>query len=81
MDGATGAWFDREIAGCSFADERLNKRLRNLLERMGDAMGASIPLACQDWAKMRSRSSARSVGSVYQRAGSVPARARSGWKV
>jgi len=42
MDEATGGWFDREIAGCSFADERLNKRLRNLLERMGDAMGASI---------------------------------------
>src|SRR4030081_724971 len=53
MDGATGAWFDREIAGCSFADERLNKRLRNLLERMGDASGASIPLACQDWANTK----------------------------
>jgi hypothetical protein len=45
LDGATGAWFDREIAGCSFADERLSKRLRNLRERMGDAIGASIPLA------------------------------------
>ena len=53
MDGATSAWFDREIAGCSFADERLNKRLRNLLERMGDAIGASIPLACQDWANTK----------------------------
>ena len=53
MDEATGGWFDREIAGCSFADERLNKRLRNLLERMGDAMGASIPLACQDWANTK----------------------------
>ena len=53
MDGATGAWFDREIAGCSFADECLNKRLRNLLERMGDAIGASIPLACQDWANTK----------------------------
>jgi hypothetical protein len=53
MDGETGAWFDREIAGCSFADERLNKRLRILLERMGDAMGDSIPLACQDWANTK----------------------------
>ena len=53
MDGATGAWFDREVAGCSLADRRLNKRLRNLLERMGDAMGASIPLACQDWANTK----------------------------
>jgi Transposase DNA-binding len=50
MDGASGAWLDREIAGCSFAGERLHKRLRKLLEQMGDAMGDSIPLACQDWA-------------------------------
>jgi hypothetical protein len=53
MDEATGAWFDREIAGCSFADARLNQRLRNLLQRMSDAMGASIPLACQDWANTK----------------------------
>jgi hypothetical protein len=53
MDGSTGAWFDREIAGCRFADERLNKRLRKLLERMGDAVGDSIPLACQDWANTK----------------------------
>jgi len=31
MDGVTDTWFDRELAGCSFADERLNKRLRKLL--------------------------------------------------
>ena len=53
MDGSSGAWFDRELAGCSFADERLNKRLRKLLERMDGAMGASIPLACQDWANTK----------------------------
>ena len=53
MDGETGAWFDREIAGCNFADERLKKRLRLLLERMGDAMGDSIPPACQDWANTK----------------------------
>jgi hypothetical protein len=53
MDGVTDAWFDRELAGCRFADERLNKRLRKLLERMDGAMGASIPLACQDWANIK----------------------------
>lgn len=53
MDGAAEPWFDRELAGCSFADERLNKRLRRLLERMEGAMGASIPLACQDWANTK----------------------------
>jgi hypothetical protein len=53
MDGAAEPWFDRELAGCSFADERLNKRLRRLLERMEGAVGASIPLACQDWANTK----------------------------
>ena len=53
MDGSISRWFDREIAGCSLADRRLTKRLRSLLERMGDAMGASIPLACQDWANTK----------------------------
>jgi Transposase DNA-binding len=50
MDGVTGAWFDRERAGPGLADERLTKRRRKLLELMGGAMGASLALACQDWA-------------------------------
>jgi Transposase DNA-binding len=53
MDGVSEAWFDREIAGCVLADERLGKRLRKLLEQMGGAMGASLPLACQDWANTK----------------------------
>jgi hypothetical protein len=53
MDGATNAWFDRELAGCSFADERLNKRFRKLLAQLGSAMGQSIPLVCQDWANTK----------------------------
>jgi hypothetical protein len=53
MDGETDAWFDRELAGCSFADERLNKRLHNLVAQIGSAMGESIPLACQDWANTK----------------------------
>ncbi|HEX2142459.1 MAG TPA: IS4 family transposase, partial [Candidatus Limnocylindria bacterium] len=39
-----------ELAGCAFADERLGRRLRKLLERLAGAMGESLPLACQDWA-------------------------------
>jgi hypothetical protein len=35
------------------ADRRLDRRLRLLLGRLGDAMGASIPLACQDWANTK----------------------------
>jgi hypothetical protein len=53
MDGGSDAWFDRELAGCSFADERLNKRLRKLLAQIGSAMGQSIPLVCQDWANTK----------------------------
>jgi Transposase DNA-binding/Transposase Tn5 dimerisation domain len=47
-EGAT--WLDQELAGCTFADERLTKRLHKLLEQLEGAMGASLPLACQDWA-------------------------------
>jgi Transposase DNA-binding len=45
MDGAADAWWDRELAGCRFSDERRGKRLRKLVEQMDLAMGASIPLA------------------------------------
>jgi hypothetical protein len=53
MDGGSDAWFDRELAGCSFADERLNKRLHKLVAQIGSAMGQSIPLVCQDWANTK----------------------------
>ena len=43
-------WIDRETAACEFADPRLGRRFRSLLERIGDAVGESIPMACQDWA-------------------------------
>jgi hypothetical protein len=49
MDGETAAWFDRELAGCRLADERLKKRLRKVVAQMGSAMGQSIPMVCQDW--------------------------------
>jgi hypothetical protein len=44
MDGATNTWVDGELAGCSLADERLNKRLGKLVAQIGSAMGQSIPL-------------------------------------
>jgi len=46
-------WVDREIAGCDFRDERLVKRFRKVLGRIGSAMGQSIPLVCQDWANTK----------------------------
>jgi Transposase DNA-binding len=53
MDGEAIAWFDRELAGVSLADERLNKRLRKLVAQIGSAVGESIPLVCQDWANTK----------------------------
>lgn len=46
MDEEANTWFDRELAGCNLADERLNKRLRKLVAQIGSAMGESIPLVC-----------------------------------
>jgi Transposase DNA-binding/Transposase Tn5 dimerisation domain len=53
MAGEASAWIDRELAGCQFADERLGRRLRTLLDQMAGAMGESIPFACQDWANTK----------------------------
>jgi hypothetical protein len=53
MGGESDAWFDRELAGCCFADERLSKRLRKLVAQIGSATGQSIPLVCQDWANTK----------------------------
>ena len=46
-------WVDKEVAGCEFKDARLGKRFRTLLERIGSAMGESIPLVCQYWANTK----------------------------
>ncbi len=44
---------DRELAGCQLPDERLAKRLRQILDQLGNAMGEAIPRACQDWANTK----------------------------
>ena len=44
------AWIDQELAGCKFADVRLEKRFKVLVERLSEGIGESIPMACQDWA-------------------------------
>ena len=41
------------IPSRAFKDERLGRRLRKLLVRMAGAVGAPIPLACQDWANTK----------------------------
>jgi hypothetical protein len=53
MDEEEVGWFDREIAGCHFADERLKGRFRKLIAQLGGSVGQSIPLVCQDWANTK----------------------------
>ena len=43
-------WLDEELAGRRLGDGSLDRRLRQLVERMDAGFGESIPLACQDWA-------------------------------
>ena len=43
-------WFDEELAGCRLGDGRLDRRLRQLVERMEVGFGESSPLASQHWA-------------------------------
>jgi hypothetical protein len=44
------SWIDQELAGCSFADARLGKRYRALMDQLSTGLGRTIPLACGDWA-------------------------------
>ena len=53
MDATINPWWEGELAGGVFVDRRLGQRLRNLIERMAGAIGASLPLACQDWANTK----------------------------
>lgn len=46
-------WTCKEIDPAAFADARLGHRVGELLRRLGNCMGSSIPLACQDWANTK----------------------------
>ena len=50
QNNSTASWIDDELAECEFADVRLGKRFRTLVERLSEGIGESIPMACQDWA-------------------------------
>ena len=47
------SWIDRETTDVTFGDERLGRRFKTLLADIGGAIGASLPLACQDWANTK----------------------------
>ncbi|MEF2074389.1 IS4 family transposase [Consotaella aegiceratis] len=46
-------WSEGEVDAGAFKDARLGRRFADLLRRFGDRMGATIPLACQDWANTK----------------------------
>lgn len=56
-DAADGSeaedWVDCETVDGTFKDERLGRRFKTLLSDIGGAIGASLPLACQDWANTK----------------------------
>ena len=46
-------WADGEVDIGAFSDKRLGERLRTMLAQMAGAIGAPIPMACQDWANTK----------------------------
>jgi Transposase DNA-binding len=46
-------WTEYEADATAFKDARLGRRFGELLKQMGDGMGSSIPLACQDWSNTK----------------------------
>lgn len=44
------AWVERELAAAEFPDERLRARLGQRLGGLGERIGQTLPVACQDWA-------------------------------
>lgn len=44
MDVTTRSWWEAELAGCVFADARLEQRWRTLVERINGANGGCLPL-------------------------------------
>lgn len=46
-------WIERELAGCSLPDVRLDSRLARIVGQLSGPLGQSIPMACQDWANTK----------------------------
>src|SRR3954454_16854962 len=46
-------WSRSEVDETAFSDARLGRRFGDLLCRLSDRMGGTIPLACQDWASTK----------------------------
>jgi len=46
-------WSESEVDANVFKDARLGRRCAELLRRLSDRVGGTIPLACQDWANTK----------------------------
>ena len=46
-------WPSREVDVGAFKDVRLGRRFSDLLRRLSEGMGGSIPFACQDWSNTK----------------------------
>ncbi len=53
VDWRPESWVDEEIVEGQLPDKRLERRLRQVFDQMGGAMGQTIPRACQDWANTK----------------------------
>ena len=62
------SWLDGELEECRFADARLGKRFRTLLEQLSTSLGETIPMACQDWASTKAAYRFLSNGRVSEQA-------------
>jgi hypothetical protein len=51
--GVGGHWSEQEVDVEAFKDARLGRRFCDLLRRLSDGMGGSIPFACQDWSNTK----------------------------
>jgi Transposase DNA-binding len=53
MPPGGGHWSQSEVDASAFKDARLGRRCVELLRRLSDRIGGTIPLACQDWANTK----------------------------
>jgi hypothetical protein len=51
--GIGGHWSQQDVDVGSFKDARLGRRFFDLLRRLSDGMGGSVPFACQDWSNTK----------------------------
>ena len=51
--GPSAHWTEREVDEAAFKDAHLGRRCAELMKKIGEAMGKSIPYACQDWANAK----------------------------